>query len=151
MNAGRIATLAVAIDLGMLFGGVCVAAQGVDRLVAPYLRIHSSLAADKFDGVKAEAQALAAEADKLGEAGVSLGGAARELAAAADLKGARAAFGKVSEALLAYVTKTKQALGPGLNVAYCPMVKQRWVQRGDQIQNPYYGAQMLRCGEIQKR
>lgn len=34
----------------------------------------------------------------------------------------------------------------GLKVAYCPMADKHWLQPGDRIANPYYGASMLRCG-----
>ncbi len=34
--------------------------------------------------------------------------------------------------------------------AYCRMVKKFWLQKGDQIANPYYGSSMLRCGEFKK-
>jgi hypothetical protein len=33
-------------------------------------------------------------------------------------------------------------------VAYCPMVQKYWLQRGETIQNPYYGKQMSDCGRI---
>jgi len=43
----------------------------------------------------------------------------------------------------------------GLNVAYCPMAFDNagasWVQKGDRINNPYFGASMLRCGEITEK
>jgi hypothetical protein len=151
MKAGRRRMLTGATAFGMLLVGAFVSAQNLDRLIDPYLRIHANLAGDKVEGVSADAKLLAAEAGKLGDVGSSLAAAARELTAATDLKAARAAFGKVSEALLDYAARTKQALGAGVNIVYCPMAKQRWVQRGDQIANPYYGSQMLRCGELQKR
>jgi membrane fusion protein, copper/silver efflux system len=43
----------------------------------------------------------------------------------------------------------------GLNVAFCPMAFDNtgasWVQKGDRINNPYFGASMLRCGEITEK
>jgi len=33
-------------------------------------------------------------------------------------------------------------------VAYCPMVQKYWLQKGDTIQNPFYGKQMSDCGRI---
>jgi hypothetical protein len=36
----------------------------------------------------------------------------------------------------------------GINVAYCSMTPGSWLQTGDEIRNPYYGASMLKCGEI---
>ncbi len=28
------------------------------------------------------------------------------------------------------------------------MVKRSWLQRGERVRNPYYGASMLTCGEL---
>ena len=36
------------------------------------------------------------------------------------------------------------------HVAYCPMKKAKWVQRGTDIINPFYGSSMLSCGDITK-
>lgn len=143
--------MSVTIAIGAVAAEARLSGQGLDRIMEPYLRVHASLAADKLESVPADAKALLSEATKLGDAGGKLAAAAREVAAATDLKGARAAFGRLSEALLAYVASTKQAIGSGLHVVYCPMVKQRWVQKGTDIANPYFGTQMLRCGEIEKR
>jgi hypothetical protein len=33
-------------------------------------------------------------------------------------------------------------------VAYCPMARKYWLQRGTAIRNPYYGKSMLECGRI---
>ena len=38
------------------------------------------------------------------------------------------------------------------HVAYCPMAFDdkgaEWLQRGTEVNNPYFGASMLRCGEL---
>ena len=36
----------------------------------------------------------------------------------------------------------------GVKVAYCPMLRKYWLQRGDKIQNPYYGQSMSDCGRF---
>ena len=38
-----------------------------------------------------------------------------------------------------------------LSVAWCPMKKSHWLQCGDAIANPYYGSEMLDCGEVQRK
>lgn len=35
-------------------------------------------------------------------------------------------------------------------IAKCPMANARWLQKKGEIQNPYYGANMLQCGEFEK-
>lgn len=119
-------------------------------LVDPYLRIHTALVADKVDGIKQDASAIAQAATPLGAPAKRLAEAAQKLERAADLKAARAAFGDVSEALAAYARSTGATNPAGVNTAFCPMAAKPWLQRGEKIQNPYYGSEMLECGEIKR-
>ena len=110
-----------------------------DGLAAPYLHIQLALANDSM----AAAGTLAAEAAALGDPARAIAAAARALAAAEDLKTARAVFGPLSDALIAY----GEEVGFGeLRVAYCPMARKSWVQKGAEILNPFYGSSMLDCG-----
>lgn len=119
-------------------------------LVDPYLQVQTALSGDSFDGVTAHAQAMAKAAAALGPDGQALAAAATKLAAASDLKAARAAFGEVSVALVAYAEKTKSGFGEGVRQAFCPMVSQPWLTRDKTIRNPYYGASMLTCGSFKR-
>lgn len=116
-------------------------------LLDAYLKIGTTLAGDKTDGVPAAAKALAAEAKKLGAPGAPTAAAAEKISAAADLKSARLAFGDLSDAVITLAGSGPTASG-GARRAYCPMVKKYWLQKGEKIENPYYGSQMLRCGEF---
>lgn len=126
------------------------AADLPSALVEPYLRIHTALAADKFDGVKADAAAVTAAAGKIGSSAEKIQGASKRLEAAADLKTARTAFGELSEAVLAYANNTKSSLGADVHEVFCPMVQKPWLQKGRTTQNPYYGKDMLGCGELKR-
>jgi Protein of unknown function (DUF3347) len=128
--------------------GVLVASEIAPSLVEPYVRVQSALAADKIDGVKADAAAIGAAAGKLGEPAEPIAAAAKRLEEAANLKDARKAFGEVSDALFAYVKTTGATMPAGVKRAYCPMVNKSWLQKGDKIQNPYYGSEMLDCGSF---
>ena len=119
-------------------------------IVVPYLRIQIGLADDSLAPVAADAAQNVAAADKLGAPAKTLSAAAAELQQASDLEGAREAFGRLSTALIEYSESTKTALGPDTNVAYCPMVKKSWVQKGNKIANPYTGMKARSCGEIVK-
>ncbi len=119
-------------------------------IVAPYLRIQIGLADDSLAPVAADAAQIVAAADKLGAPAKTLSAAAAELQQTSDLEGAREAFGRLSTALIEYSESTETALGPDTNVAYCPMVKKSWVQKGNEIANPYGGMKMRSCGEIVK-
>jgi hypothetical protein len=139
------------VGVFIVCAGFAAAADVVNNLVDPYLRIHASLTKDSTDGVKDNARAIVTEAESLGGGAIKLRDAARALEAAGDLKAARAAFGPLTDALLAYANETKMVLPDDLKLAYCPMVKKSWLQKGETIANPYYGSEMLTCGDFRKR
>lgn len=116
-----------------------------DGLAAPYLHIQLALANDSMDGVNDAASTMATEAEGMGSAARMIAATARALAGAADLETARAAFGPLSDALIAY----GEDVGFGeLRVAYCPMADKSWVQAGSEIRNPFHGHGMLTCGSF---
>jgi RND family efflux transporter MFP subunit len=84
------------------------------------------------------------------------GNAARQIRDAAqhpgaDLASLRSTFALVSDALLviseSHPLPTHEG---GVFHAYCPMVKEHWLQTGEDIRNPYDPG-MLRCGTIKGR
>jgi len=134
---------AIAAALAAL--AVPAAAAVADGLAAPYLRIQVALANDSTDGVATAARAIVAAAAALGAEAAAIGAAAEAVAAATDLRSARDAFGPLSEARVAY----GREVGFGdLRVAYCPMVDKGWRQAAAEIRNPFYGSQMLTCGQF---
>jgi Cu(I)/Ag(I) efflux system membrane fusion protein len=123
------------------------AAELAVELAAPYLHIQVALANDSIDGVADAAASIAEAAAALGDAGAAIAASAEALAAAKDLRTARAVFGPLSDSFIAY----GEEVGYGeLRVAYCPMVDKSWVQAAGGIRNPFYGSQMLTCGEFTK-
>jgi len=117
-------------------------------LVEPYLQIHAALATDQMTGVSAAATAIERAAAGLGQQAATIVAGAKKLGAAADIVAARAAFGELSDAIIAYATATKSSLGKDMRVAYCPMVNKPWLQKDKELRNPYYGAAMLTCGSF---
>lgn len=79
--------------------------------------------------------------------------AVRRAQRAGDIAAVRVAFEGVSEAVL------ELGFAFGSDVAlvevHCPMAFDdrgaSWLQRGDVVANPYFGASMLRCGELRAR
>jgi len=59
----------------------------------------------------------------------------------------RKAFGELSQALIAVLSADK-ALAKGLHVFECPMAQgyKKWVQAKAELENPYMGTRMLKCG-----
>ena len=142
---------AVAAGLCIVAGAhVVQASDAMKAIVGSYLEIHAQLAADKVDGVKASATALAARAEGLGEAGAVMVKTARTVGAAADLKAAREAFGDLSDAVVAAAKAEGWKDLADVKLAYCPMVKRSWLQKDEKISNPYYGTAMPTCGEFKK-
>lgn len=121
--------------------------ETVQAIVNSYLEVHAALASDKFAQVKAPAGAIAAQAEKMGASGADIVKAARAVEQAKDLKAAREAFSPLSDAVIA---AAKAANIDDVKVAYCPMVRSSWLQKEDTIRNPYYGSEMLTCGEFKK-
>ena len=83
----------------------------------------------------------------------AIAAAAKSLKATANLADARAGFGKLSGAIVAYVDAQKLDLPsrePRIHIAYCPMANKPWLQAGEKIANPYYGSAMPTCGSLKK-
>jgi len=82
---------------------------------------------------------------------------AREITAASehlphlDLKSARREFKSISRAVVTLASKARgDAARAPFTHFYCPMVPGGggdWLQRRDELSNPYFGSEMLRCGE----
>jgi Cu(I)/Ag(I) efflux system membrane fusion protein len=127
-------------------------------IVAPYLKIHDALARDSVEGVKKDARAIARAAKKLDPSTVTgehaehyktlpqkIAAAAKDLSAAKDIAAAREAFKALSRPIAMW---TQMSEPEGLHVVFCSMAKASWVQRGEEVRNPYYGQKMLTCGEV---
>jgi len=117
-------------------------------IVDPYLKIQSALADDSMDGVTQNAGNIATAASGLGSPAMKIDMAAAQLTSAGDIADAREKFGRLSEAIDAYMTGLKLTPPEGVRVAVCPMVKKPWMQEGAAISNPYYGKAMPTCGNF---
>jgi len=117
-------------------------------IVEASIRIQQALHADTTERIRDRARAIETEASQLGSVGESIRASADALARATDLKAARAAFGPLSEAIVTYVRTSGSRLGDNVTVAFCPMVQKHWLQRGEKVENPFYGHAMSDCGRI---
>jgi hypothetical protein len=140
MNCKQNKIVVLSALLLLAAGAPVRAADLPSTLMDPYLRMHVSLAGDTMDGVAASAKALSQEAQKLGVQAKTVATTAAKLATAND----------IVNAMMAYAKATGATFGPDVNVAFCPMVKKPWLQKGQNITNPYFGKAMLTCGEIRK-
>ena len=144
------ATLSTAAEPRASHPASTLGADFVADVVGPYLAIQSALVNDELGPVTAAAKSLQKGAAALGTDGKALAAAAAKAADAGSLEAARAAFGDLSTALIAYADNTKQPI-EGKIVAFCPMVNKSWVQADGTIANPYYGKAMLTCGNSTRK
>jgi Cu(I)/Ag(I) efflux system membrane fusion protein len=131
--------------------------RGMEPVLAEYLKIQTALAADQTEGVEAAVSAIQGLAKALdpGEAGgehsehyrnirVGILVSCVKFRGAKDIGAMREAFRSLSKPVSMWVTMAEPK---DTSVMYCPMKKAGWVQQGSKVANPYYGAEMLSCGE----
>ena len=133
--------------------------QQMQPVLESYLKIPKILAADRIDGVVAAAKTVATVAENLDSSKVTgmhakhyknipanIKAAAGKLADAKDIVAMREALKDLSKPMAMWATMSQPK---GVSVMYCSMAPGSWLQSNDTvIANPYYGAKMLRCGEI---
>lgn len=130
---------------------------------AAYLDAQAALAADDFDGyLRAAADlqnalGLVKEAGLVGESLADWRRAAAKLRpgdAAVDIEAARARFERMSVGAIDLLRRFGHHGSDTWRRAHCPMAFDfkgaDWLQRGEEIANPYFGASMLRCGTIEE-
>ena len=123
----------------------------LDRFVA----LGVTLAADDLAGSQAGAKAFAAAlqgdgARLTGDAEVigKLDVLAARMVAHTELQDLREEYLDASTEVLSLV-RAHRAKGDTYAVGFCPMKPGRWLQRSEPLANPYYGAEMLRCGTFE--
>jgi hypothetical protein len=126
------------------------ASEAMKTIVPSYMEIHSRLFRDSTDGIKQAAAAIEEQASRMGASGAAMAKAAKAMQAAGDLTSARAAFGPLSDAVIAAGNADGWKDVPDVKEAYCPMIKKAWLQKDGSIRNPYYGPAMPTCGEFKK-
>ncbi|MCB9871286.1 MAG: efflux RND transporter periplasmic adaptor subunit [Planctomycetes bacterium] len=151
----------------MLFVGpdTAVLRVSLGPLGTAYFALQQALARDDLGGSQAAARQAttalsaadpagipAAAARRFGAEVEPLRVALRDLVAASDLAGARLAFATVSRHVLE-LERTFRHPGEQLHFeVFCPMAFDdrgaAWLQQDKTVANPYFGARMLRCGEI---
>lgn len=138
----------------------------INYLMEHYLAVASLLAADKTQEIAQNARGLVAASDEiinqLGDPKVTLApavsDAVRRINAAAprltgeDLQADRAVFAELSRAMQDLIRHARpdKTRWPKLYVMYCDMAKNGWIQETPRIANPYYGSEMLECGEVKE-
>ena len=127
----------------------------VGDLLEAYEGARTKLAADDFTGAQPFAAAMGAASRVAAEHAVTskptfdavaLG--TDKMVAAKDIAEMRLAFGDVSKNVITLLVADPE-LRTGRHLMLCPMAKgyQKWVQVTPKLTNPYWGKEMLDCGE----
>jgi Cu(I)/Ag(I) efflux system membrane fusion protein len=141
---------------------------GLGEAYAHYDALAQALAEDDTDGAKAAAARLAEALAKLDAATLSGPSHAAWTQALATMTGGldtirdaqglvdiRAGFEPVSAGLTQAVQKLGVAADGPVYEMFCPMAFDyegaTWLQRNETVRNPYFGAAMLRCGEVTRQ
>ena len=133
-------------------GRLEVPAGQLSALIEPYLKLQAALAADDLQEARAQAGVMM---QAIGHSG-PLPELLHAMQAAADLEGARLPhFAVLSEAMIAAVRDRPGDAGGPLLRMQCPMADGNrgadWLQRAEPLRNPYLGATMPGCGEVEER
>jgi len=133
----------------------------IDNTLTEYLRLKNALVAGKSKDAADAAKSLKTSLDKLGsslmtateqKAFTDLGDDTKEhaehISTSTDIKHQREHFQMLSKDIYDLV----KAFGTAqtLYKDYCPMVKAIWLSETKPIKNPYYGSNMLTCGNVQE-
>lgn len=139
------------------------------EVLRAYLELQVTLADDDWKAAQAAGARLAKASEAMtakagvdgtdegvGEAwsalGPGLGRRATEAAESAAIESARGAFLQLSGDVKVLLAVFGNPLDEPVRLAYCPMANANegaeWVQAGEVVDNSYFGASMLSCGEI---
>jgi Cu(I)/Ag(I) efflux system membrane fusion protein len=135
------------------------AGKQLEELYAAYFAVQQALAADKTPPAAAAQSLHRAAVDLASDTtlGAPVLERLHEIATNAehlhhqDLAAARQSFKPISHAVVALATEVRsEAADQPFTHFFCPMVKGGggdWLQPGGELLNPYYGSEMLHCGE----
>lgn len=129
--------------------GLMITGEMLAELLPGYLALQEALASDDLD----RAQAALRDMMKVTGHHGPLPDLLHEMLAAKDLKGLRQPhFETLSDAFIVAATSVGDTLDGTLYQMHCPMAQDGkgadWLQSTDDLKNPYFGAMMLKCGEI---
>ena len=136
--------------------------NALNKLVDEYLKLKDALVKDDYSQARKDALAFGKSIGTVDgfnqESKIVWESYEKELKAdagiisgAAKIEGMRERFINLSTTMIGLV-KTFGLTNGSLYVLHCPMADNDkgadWLSRSEEIQNPYYGASMLRCGEV---
>ena len=118
--------------------------QQYEQILAGYLSIQAALASDDFPKAHDAARALA---------GLNFA-AAQPVSEAPDIATARQQFKPLSSVIISAAHRHGSPFSGKLYQFFCPMALEKqggdWLQKDKETRNPYFGAAMLKCGDVKE-
>ncbi|MCU0595785.1 MAG: efflux RND transporter periplasmic adaptor subunit [Desulfobacterota bacterium] len=144
------------------------AKRAIGKLLEEYLAIQRSLAGDDFSSAKKAGEKFAStlkgmdmallkgEAQRLWmESSDALKKGSEKITAASDIEALRSGFEPISTGMAAAVGRLGADIQGPVFELFCPMAFNNkgatWLQQNKDVRNPYFGAQMLNCGEVKRQ
>ncbi|WP_028581906.1 efflux RND transporter periplasmic adaptor subunit [Desulfogranum japonicum] len=133
-------------------GQLAISGSLAAQLLAPYTALQASLAQDDLDAARESLKAMMAVTGHSG----ALADLLHTMMNAESLDDIRRPhFETLSNALIAAFKASPGSIENELLIMHCPMAfgdhGADWIQQSEPLQNPYFGAVMLSCGDITER
>ena len=121
------------------------------QLIPPYLEMQAALASDDLETAKTSIRSMMEQTGHIGKIPELL----HTMLGSDSLDALRKPhFDQLSQYLIAAAKDSPASLTGELKVMHCPMVYEDrgadWLQATEPLQNPYFGAAMLKCGNIKE-
>jgi len=158
MRYKSIILIALLISSLSVFGELVAFDETMAKISDPYFKIHNNLSSDTVLGNIELAETMLPLVMELKKSKIpeehqehyktipeNMIKALKKLKSSKEISDQRDAFKELSKPMAMWASMAK----PGdINVVYCSMAPGSWLQQDEKIRNPYYGASMLKCGEI---
>lgn len=141
----------LALHIAIIIGSLALSPMShakeisVKELVPGYIAIQEALTADDFSLAQTKAKELEKQTkDAKGKELKALSASLSSFQKAKSISDARKEFKKLSTPFVKWMESSKDS---NFEVVYCPMAGAKWVQKKGEVSNPYFGKEMLHCGE----
>ena len=139
------------VDQAAVDAPLKISAELGPQIIGVYLKLWAALSADDLIAAKDQIEAMFELAGHSG----ALPALLHEMQVADSLEAIRKPlFDKLSVAMIAAVKSDPHSYEGDLLVMHCPMVYGNggadWIQASKPLRNPYFGAEMLTCGEVKE-
>jgi hypothetical protein len=129
-----------------------VAGSDTAKAYNAYLKVKDDLVKTDGKAAKTSSASLAAELGNI-KGCTEAADLATKMAATDDVTSQRTLFLQLSQDIIPLVKGMKEKVAP-IYVAYCPMAGDGkggyWLSAQKEIRNPYYGDEMMECGEVKE-